>query len=66
MLTISQQIRAGMALNSLYRRHASVRWYLSLLLRLAPRKYKRLLEAKRKAPVFLFALVALLAISRLN
>lgn len=47
MLSLSQQIRAGMLLHGLCQRHALVRGYVSLLLKFAPAKYKRLLEIKQ-------------------
>jgi hypothetical protein len=46
MLSLSQQIRAGIVLNSLYQKHAFVRRYVWLLLKIAPGKYKRLLKLK--------------------
>jgi hypothetical protein len=46
MLSLSQQIRAGLALNELYERHPLVRCYLSLVLMIAPRKYRRLFELR--------------------
>ena len=49
MLSLSQQIRAGIALNSLYQKHAFVRGYVWLLLKIAPAKYKRLLKLKNAA-----------------
>lgn len=64
-LSISQQLRAGMALNRLYKRHALVRWYVSLLLKIAPRRYRQLLEIKRKAAL-MFILIAICAIGRLK
>ncbi len=47
MLSLSQQIKAGMALHGLCKRHRLVRGYVSLLLKFAPAKYKRLLKIKR-------------------
>lgn len=42
MLSFSQKVRAGLELGDLYQRHAFVRHYVSLVLRIAPIKYKRL------------------------
>lgn len=47
MLSLSQQIRAGMVLYGLCKRHALVRGYVSLLLKFAPAKYKQLLKVKQ-------------------
>ncbi len=56
MMSFSQKVRAGVFLSGLYDRHAFVRLYLRLLLRIAPRKYKRLLRAKKALGVLCVAL----------
>lgn len=61
MLSLSQQVRAGMTLHSLCKRHAFVRGYISLLAKIAPAKYKRLLEIK-KTVASLFVLITICAI----
>jgi len=52
MLSISQQIRAGMVLHGLCKRHALVRGYVSLLLKFAPAKYKQLFKIERTVASF--------------
>lgn len=46
MLSLSQQIRAGLVLNGLYERNPFVRRYVSLVVRLAPSKYQRLFKLR--------------------
>ena len=46
MLSLLQQIRAGFVLNELYERHPFVRLYLSLVIRVAPRRYRQLFELR--------------------
>jgi hypothetical protein len=50
-------MRAGMLLSDLYDRHLFIRLYLSLLLKIAPPKYKRLLKTKKVLGLFCAALV---------
>ena len=52
MLSLSQQIKAGIALHGLCKRHRFVRGYVSLLLKFAPAKYKRLLNIERTVASF--------------
>ena len=40
MLSFSQKVKAGLELIDLYRRHALVRHYISLVLRVAPTRYR--------------------------
>jgi hypothetical protein len=63
MMSFPQRVRAGMLLSRLHDRRAFVRVYLSLLLKIAPRKYGRLLKAKNAAGVLCVAL-ALCAVAR--
>ena len=46
MLPLSQQIRAGLVLNELYEEHFLVRCFVSLVLVVAPRKYKRVFRLR--------------------
>ncbi|GEM_PF-3966124 len=65
MLSLSQQIQAGMVLYGLCKRHALVRGYVSLLLKMAPARYKQLLNIKRMV-ASLFVLMAVCAICGRN
>lgn len=46
MLTRSQQIRAGFVLNNLCERHAFVKHYVALAVRMAPPRYKQLFRLR--------------------
>ncbi len=63
MFSLSQKLRVGFELNGLCERHAFVRHYVSLMLKVAPRRYKRLFKLGNAAGI-IFSLLALCAIVR--
>lgn len=63
MLSASQQLRAGITLYGLYRKHALVRGYVRLVSKLVPGRYRPSFDLK-KAVTALFVLAAACVICR--
>ena len=64
MLSLSQKVQIGLELNGVCERHAFVRRYVSLMLRVAPRRYKRLLKLGNTAGSILALLVVCAIVGR--